>query len=509
MKKRTKLTTTKKETTKNTLWTQVYNWVEKYRWLLLILALTAILRIPTLFEPNRYADEDIYLTLGMAVRRGLVLYRDIHDNKPPLLYLVAALAGSVTYFRLILLGWNLVNITLIWQLSKRFLKRESIIVFVTAFFAFFSSIPLTEGNIANGEIFMIMPTTAAVLVLLIAKAKKKLTIPLYFLAGVLFAVAFLFKVPVAAEVGMIGIWLVLSFWEGKKTNWKQLLTSCIALIVGFVVPIVFTVVYYYLKDAGDAYVKAALLQNVGYVSSWEGGTKKPFYESGLVQRGLVLLGSLSILTVLRKKLGSNYFLLSLWFLGALFGALLSGRPYPHYMIEILPPLSLMLGVAVTGGILQIIFAAILVGLMLFSLKYYDFWHYDSWPYYQNFLMYKLGYKTENDYLKFWGDGVVRNQTVGRYIAERTSKDDRIFVWGTEPAIYDIANRLPVGRYTVSYHVSDFHAFDETIATIRKVKPKYIVFMTNEGTKFPKLVDYINSTMILVKQVGEAQVYMAL
>src|SRR3989339_218386 len=74
-------------------------------WALLISLVIFLLRLPGLFEPHRYADEEIYLTLGLGLRKGLVFYRDIHDNKPPLLYLVAAVAGNVFYFRLILMVW--------------------------------------------------------------------------------------------------------------------------------------------------------------------------------------------------------------------------------------------------------------------------------------------------------------------------------------------------------------------------------------------------------------------
>jgi MFS superfamily sulfate permease-like transporter len=70
-------------------------------WLLGILALIFILRIPSFFEPYYYGDEMVYLTLGQGVRQGLTLYKDIHDNKPPLLYLTAAVAGNLFWFKVI------------------------------------------------------------------------------------------------------------------------------------------------------------------------------------------------------------------------------------------------------------------------------------------------------------------------------------------------------------------------------------------------------------------------
>src|SRR5579871_405313 len=53
-----------------------------------------LLRIPSLFEPLWYGDEGVYETVGMGLSHGRLLYRDIWDNKPPLLYLLYAFFQS-------------------------------------------------------------------------------------------------------------------------------------------------------------------------------------------------------------------------------------------------------------------------------------------------------------------------------------------------------------------------------------------------------------------------------
>ena len=201
-------------------WKTIKKWIEKNEILIAILLLVVVMRIPGLFEPNRYADEDIYLALGQGLRRGLVFYRDIHDNKPPLLYLMAALAGGVMWFRFILMAWNLVNVVFVWKLAEKFIKNKTGVWVTTLLFAVLSSIPLTEGNIANGEVFMIMPTTVAVwwLWMMEKRDRKKNSGLSYFLVGGLFSVAFLFKVPVLFELVMIMFWLVIY----RARNWKGL-----------------------------------------------------------------------------------------------------------------------------------------------------------------------------------------------------------------------------------------------------------------------------------------------
>src|SRR3989344_2111111 len=93
----------------------------KYEGLIILLAATVILRLPSLFEPYWYGDEQIYLAISQGVRKGLVLYRDITDypNKPPLIYLLAAAAGSVFWFKFMLLMWNAMHVVVVNLLLKK------------------------------------------------------------------------------------------------------------------------------------------------------------------------------------------------------------------------------------------------------------------------------------------------------------------------------------------------------------------------------------------------------
>src|SRR4030042_6048418 len=88
-------------------------------WLCLILIYAFILRLPSLFEPLVYGDEGIYMTLGLAIRRGLIPYLQIHDNKPPLVYLLAAVAHNFQNYRLLLMLWSLATIFVFEKLVER------------------------------------------------------------------------------------------------------------------------------------------------------------------------------------------------------------------------------------------------------------------------------------------------------------------------------------------------------------------------------------------------------
>ncbi len=112
-------------------------------WLAILLAVVVVLRIPSFFEPFSYGDETIYLTLGQGVRQGVTLYKDIYDNKPPLLYITAAVAGNIFWFKAILAIWHMVTVFVFWKLSEViFPKRKRSQIVATLIFALLTTIPL-------------------------------------------------------------------------------------------------------------------------------------------------------------------------------------------------------------------------------------------------------------------------------------------------------------------------------------------------------------------------------
>ncbi|MCX6724654.1 MAG: glycosyltransferase family 39 protein, partial [Candidatus Shapirobacteria bacterium] len=188
-------------------------------WPWLLLVLVFLLRLPSLFEPFTYADEGIYLTLGQAIRRGLVLYRDIYDNKPPLIYLLGAFTGNFFNYRLIFLVWSLGTIFVFYQLTKLlFPKKRGVILLVTSIFAILISLPLFEGNIANAENFMMLPIIGSFYLIIKILEQTKITkgnFLSWFSAGILFSLAILFKVP--ALFDFLAVVLLCLFFLSKKT----------------------------------------------------------------------------------------------------------------------------------------------------------------------------------------------------------------------------------------------------------------------------------------------------
>lgn len=498
-------------------------------WLIIVLLITALLKIPSLFEPYWYGDEGIYLTLGTAVRHGLTLYRDIHDNKPPLLYLIAAIANTQFWFKFILLTWHLLSITAIFYLSQKLFPQKPIRGLLTA--ALFVIMALIwEGNIANGEIFMILPVIVGTSILYqilniknparhasqvagVAGRQRYISNIKYFVAGTMFAIGFLFKVPAMFDFAAIFVFITLLSAKTVKEVFLNLFkTRTLALSVGFALPIILSIIFYWKQGALAPYLNSALLQNVGYLGSWSTGSHEStstITKSGLLWRTVAV----AILTLglwiakNRYRLPPGSVLIMIWFVFALYGALLSERPYPHYLIQPAVPAALLITSLIFEKKKELRLGLSILGLVgivsYFNIK---FWQYPVLAYYQNFSAWMTQRKTTEDYFSFFGKQVNQTYRLAKYIQLTTKPADSIFVWGDEPYIYALSDRLPPGRYTVAYHVVDFNGYGETARAIELKKPEIIVVMDDETRPFPTLFSILEANYIQTEKIDRATIY---
>ncbi len=493
---------------------KVKEWLNKHEWLILIIGLIVILRIPSLFEPHNYGDEEIYFVMGHGWREGLSFYRDIFDHKPPLIYILAGLSRSVFGFRLLLMlgmigeticfwklsGW-------IWQQFERLKKRKQtwLQIISTIIFAILSSLPLLEGLVANGELFMMMPLVAA-LAWLASKKKKRSRD--YLVAGLVAGIGFLVKIPVAFDF----LAIMLFFFPFQETKFSKALKSLFRkdfwlMGVGFLTPMAITFAIYYLRGLGPDFVKGVFLINFGYTSSYATSSYKfnPLASGLLIRFELLVLFS-GWLFAVRKKINRGYLLISLWFGFSLFGALLSDRPYPHYLQEVVPVGSLWLASIL---VLEDVWSWLIWGSLALSLviaqKKIKFWHYPTLSYYANFVKVLSGRESKQKYLDYFATTRI-NFPIAKFLKDRMVKTDSLYVWGTDPTLYNLLNRLPTGgKYIVSFHVRDFKAYDETIHRLKKNKPDYVVILP-QPIPFPALFSWLEAKYVQIGEIKGAKIY---
>ena len=106
----------------------------------------------------------------------------------------------------------------------------------------------------------------------------------------------------------------------------------------------------------------------------------------------------------------------------------------------------------------------------------------------------------------FGDKVLNDYQVARYLKLYNNSKERVFIWGDGACIYALSDRLPPGRYTVNYHIFDFNGFDETFAAIKEKQPRIIIKLTSEKRVFPQLDNLLSKYYIKTEEIGEADIY---
>lgn len=473
--------------------------------LFFILIATLILRIPNLFEPYWYGDEGIYLTVGEGLKQGLLLYRQIYDHKPPGVFILAALAGSIFWFKVILLIWHLVTVSLFWKLSGiLFEKNTRRVLVATSIFALLTTLPLLEGNITNGEILMIGPVIGA-LVLLLGAA---ITWQRLLLTGMLFSAAAFIKPPALLDTAaLVVFWGALSLWRWK--DMARAVAHSFFLGIGIVIPILVVSFYFFSQGLLADFLGASFLQNVSYLSAWgvptlQGGDAA--IQFGLPFRAGVLAASLIGILIFKKFFDKTILFALIWFVFAAFSMLLSGRPYPHYIIQAVPPLAILVTILLLGREKYRFLTVPFLLIFLTSLVFYKFYYYPTFSYYQNFLSFSAGQKSQEEYFRYFDSRVPTTYKLAETIASRTTSQEKIFIWGTMPELYALTHRLPPGRYVTSFHIGDFKGEAETLESLQNSPPRYIIRVQGEKRPFPGFDSFLYKNYLHVETIDGAELW---
>lgn len=448
----------------------------------------------------------IYLTLGEGIKQGVPLYSGLHDNKPPLLYLTAAAAGNVFWFRAILAFWSLATIILFWKLAKElFPKKASLQKTATVIFSLLTTIPLLEGNTTNAENFLIGPIIAAFLILF----NKKLTLKKIFCAGLLFSIAALFKIPAAFDLPVIIVFWITTGLV-KKEDFKKFVKNTAVLGLGFILPIALTFIWFKFQGAFKEYLVAAFLQNLGYLSSWKGQEIKqePFLIKNaalLIRACIVFLGS-TIMFLLRNKLSRQFIFLTVWLLFTLFAVTLSERPYPHYLIQSLAPLSLLLAILFTQKTHEQPLTIIPLLIFFFVPIYYKFWIYPTASYYTRFSQFAIKKINKEEYFAKFSLNTNRNYKIADFLQKSSRRGDKVFVWSPDsPVIYALSRRLPPIKYVAEYHINDFSSKTETVRALSQNPAKFVI-ITSDAPPFPEIIPLLRERYILIDAIDGADIW---
>ncbi|MDD5382383.1 MAG: glycosyltransferase family 39 protein, partial [Candidatus Margulisbacteria bacterium] len=352
--------------------------------------------------------------------QGEELYRDLVDNKPPVIFYVYSLifkcfGESEAALRLFTAFFSLLTTFFIFLIGKE-LSDERLGVVSALLYAIFSGGMFVEGTGSNTEIFMALPLVLGLYCYLREKP---------FLAGLFSGLAVMIK-PVA-------LFNYLVLLAGGRAKWVKLVSGFL------IVPLAF-MVYFWLKGALAGFINCNLYYSLGMVN--------PNIVYFLIRTGYVFLFENSVLWIL-AGLGAILIMVKLkeprsrillwWTVFSLFGVFSAGYAFGHYYIQAMPGLCLLGGIAVVrwkefgfSKPITMSLWAIIAAFALFIIA-------NQYPFY-------LFYNGDQISVERYGTPAnVMARDIGLKIKARTKPDDRIFTKSLYSAMF-YSGRDSLSRY---------------------------------------------------------------
>ncbi|KXK26848.1 MAG: hypothetical protein TR69_WS6001000869 [candidate division WS6 bacterium OLB20] len=465
--------------------------VVRHRLFFAAAAVLVLLRIPSLFEPHWYLDEGMYATIGAHIRDGHVLYRDIYDHKPQLifyLYALLSLTGNTLVAAKVLnILAGIVTLGGIYALSRRrflFGRRATAVALVAA--TILLGTPVLEGNIANAENFF-LPLTVWGLYLGLTRSSRGLL-----LAGLLFGIAFHIKLHPLFDLGALAVYLLITA-DSNKERIRQ--TGLLAL--GFVAPAVAFILFELSRGTFDLYIAAAYLDAYAY----SGESAESYIQQTLTKIVVLLTGLTAAVTVWRKTHNRTVTFILILLMFEVFAAVLSGRVFYHYLLQLVPGVSL--GAAWVYRNLfrdrspadKVTAAAVAAGLMFVFAAYFNSSYAlpyqnpnrrlpDSWfaaEYYNNFARHLPSGFADDSYLLFFSDRPLKLRSIRNVLPEDTSS---VYIYSDLGWAYDYVDQHSPTRIFVAFQLYYRNDDRDRLATMDELyqdPPQYLMIDETRDT----------------------------
>ena len=408
-----------------------------------IILLTIAIRLPSLVHPRAIDSEAMYSVVANEIVDGGRPYIDAVERKPPLLFWAYAAIFTVagkfnwTALHLVALVWTLCAMAGLYAIGSELFDRNTgrIAAFLYSVFQPW----WTWKNLSfDGEMLMNLPIIWAWTIAFRRSASR--VRPELFPAGALLGAAFLLKQPAAIAAVPLGIYLLLpSYRASRSLTPTNSIIQATMLTLGFFAALGFVTIVLW---------KQGILHEAFYWTIADHDVPHVFWHKGMVNT-LTFLGACLPLIIgaimacqdkdeiWARRTAERAALLGLLAASAI-GAAAGARFYPHYYVQLIPPLA------------------------LFAAPYYArLWSRTIQP--PHWLLRPkvtyawLALTVVAFSIKHWTGLAPRRvpSETGRYLSTHSAPDDRIFVWGQTSEIYLDAHRRPACRYITTFPLTGY------------------------------------------------------
>src|SRR5213596_2600732 len=317
-----------------------------WRQFLGIILLTVVIRLPSLLHPQPIDSEAMYSVVANEIVDGGQPYIDAVERKPPLLFWTYAavfkIAGKFNWkaLHLFALVWTLCAMAGLYVIGRELFDRNTGLI-AALFYSVFQPWGLWSNLSADGEMLMNLPIIWAWAIAFRRNSSR--VRPELFAAGALLGAAFLLKQPAAIAAVPLGIYLLLpSYRASRSLTRTNSVIQATTLTAGFFAALgLVTIVLW----------KQGILRDAFYWTIADHDVPHVFWQKGIVHT-LTFLGVClplvigAILACRDKdeiwagKTAERTALLGLLAVSAI-GTAAGARFYPHYYVQLIPPLTLL------------------------------------------------------------------------------------------------------------------------------------------------------------------------
>jgi 4-amino-4-deoxy-L-arabinose transferase-like glycosyltransferase len=402
----------------------------------LFVAVSLLTRAPFLSQPFLDLDEAAALVGAQESMRGGTLYVDFADNRPPLLYAFYALAQGVVgpgvpAVRLLI---ALAVLPLTAFAASAFFRHDSRGVLAGLLYLVYGASFLAHDmQSASPEVLMLLPLAVALAA--VREPPGRAGGVRLLVAGILVGIATLVRQQALLWLPALALWAWARGSGSTAARTRERGVRLLTLFLGFGLPLAACYAWFAARGAARELVFWTWTHNIRYA-------RNPIPPAEALGRGAsYLLPFLLVTTPLwwaswrsRPLLGRRWLLLATVSAGALAGAFVGFRFFPHYVIPLYLPLALAAapatalalvrrgrwGRAAVGWPLGLFLCATAVNLVLYR---------GPWRVYEE------------------------TRPVFRRVGERLREDPcygkgALFVWGYAPQVYAEAGLVAASRFVV-------------------------------------------------------------
>lgn len=479
-----------------------------------------ILRFPSFLRSVVDWDESLYLLMARSILAGEFPYVEIWDHKPPGIYYL--FVSSLAVF-----GDSILSIRILSCLAVAF---TSYLLYRLATVAFSNGkkigiisgilyIVFTLGNgglAANTEIFLAPLVTLSFLALLTRKSSvvdghshnggRLFTIGL--LMGLAFEIKYVVLFELLAILAVILYNVMKSEKMGSRGNLLSLAKDCSIVLAAFCFPFVLVSIVFWRGGHFGEYFYANVTANSIHTvtDSLRSSVKlaalaKQVLANSILSISLVLLPL--YLNRMKRKLVTEKNTMEtifIWLFASLTSIIFMGLQYPHYYIQVLPPLCVLSAHMIVNAVVSNERIHALGKRLLFGLFFLVFT--TQVVYYSFGMGARMSYMRMVKGIKNWGD---LPAAISEYLNHRIERNSLVYVYDYQPIIYYLTHSRVPSKYVFPMFIWDEHfskvaAIDpiEELASILDKRPEYIILKDQPHQRdavFDRLERTLNSHYI--------------